>query len=113
MAHIELAALLRRELTEGRRHTDALFEIIHSAAFYERPIRERHRIIFYLGHLETFDWNMICGISFDAKPLHKEFERLFAFGIDPINGNLPDDKPSDWPQVEAVRRYNAQAREAV
>ena len=26
---------------------------------YERPIPERHRLIFYLGHLEAFDRNLL------------------------------------------------------
>ena len=30
-------------------------------ALYDRPIPERHRIIFYLGHLEAFDWNLLRG----------------------------------------------------
>jgi len=104
---------LRRQLEEARGQTDALFDLLHPAAFYERPIEERHRIIFYLGHLEAFDWNMIGANSFQLKPLHKEFERLFAFGIDPVGGGLPKDRPSDWPTVETVRRYVVQVRRAV
>src|ERR1043166_1812718 len=92
---------LKRQLDEARRQTDAIFDIISPAAFYERPIEERHRIIFYLGHLETFDWNMIGRISFGLKPLHQEFEQLFSFGIDPVDGNLPHDKPSEWPDASA------------
>jgi iron(II)-dependent oxidoreductase len=30
---------------------------------------------------------------------------LFAFGIDPVGGGLPDDQPSDWPSLDAVRDY--------
>jgi hypothetical protein len=48
------APLLRR-LAEARARSDELFEIVHPAALYDRPIPERHRIVFYLGHLETFD----------------------------------------------------------
>jgi len=110
---VRLKTRLRWQLEESRGQTDALFDIIHPAAFYERPIEERHRIIFYLGHLEAFDWNMICANSFELKPLHKEFERLFAFGIDPVDGRLPKDHLSDWPLVEAVRGYMVQVRRAV
>jgi ergothioneine biosynthesis protein EgtB len=104
---------LRQQLEEARRQTDAIFDIISSKAFYERPIEARHRIIFYLGHLEAFDWNMIGRSSFGLKPLHQEFEQLFSFGIDPVDGNLPRDKASDWPDVAAVRQYNVRARNAV
>jgi ergothioneine biosynthesis protein EgtB len=108
-----LRGSLRRQLDEARRQTDAIFEIISPDAFYERPIDERHRVIFYLGHLEAFDWNMICRSSFGLKPIHQEFEQLFSFGIDPVDGNLPRDKPSDWPDARAVREYNVRARNAV
>ena len=37
--------------------TDKLFELVRPESLYARPIPERHRIIFYLGHLEAFDWN--------------------------------------------------------
>ena len=46
-------------LIHARATTDKLFEILRDDAFYERPIAERHRVIFYLGHVETFDWNLL------------------------------------------------------
>ena len=92
---------LRQQLEKSRHQSDALFDIIDARAWYERPIEERHRIIFYLGHLETFDWNMICGNSFELKSIHREFEQLFAFGIDPDNGNLPRDAVSDCRRAKA------------
>ena len=108
-----LRSAIRHELDYARRHTDAIFDIISPQAFYERPIDARHRIIFYLGHLEAFDWNMIGRTSFGLKPLHEEFDQLFSFGIDPVDGNLPHDKPSDWPDIASVRRFNLQVRNAV
>ncbi len=100
---------LQARIRAARAHTDELFEIVRSEALYDRPIPERHRIIFYLGHLEAFDWNLLLeplGLaSFDA-----DFDRLFAFGIDPVEGGLPDDQPKDWPSLEKVRHYAAQLR---
>jgi hypothetical protein len=75
---------------------------------YERPIPERHRIIFYLGHLEAFDWNLI-----GDRPLHPTFDRLFAFGIDPPPGKLPEDQPKDWPSVDEVVGYCRKVREEI
>src|SRR5579862_5270248 len=104
-------ALLHR-LIDARRRSDALFEIVKPAAMFDRPIPERHRIIFYIGHLEAFDWNLLLGplglTSFDA-----EFDKLFAFGIDPVDGGLPSDVPKDWPSVKQVRHYNARLRETL
>src|SRR5262249_12428145 len=42
-----------------------------------------------------------------------EFDRLFAFGIDPTNGSLPQDKPKDWPDKPEIVRYNRRIRSAI
>ena len=104
---------LGRVLDETRERTDALFQIVRPDSRYERPIPERHRIIFYLGHLEAFDWNLIGRYALDRPSFHPEFDRLFAFGIDPPPGQLPADQPSDWPSIEEVRRYNQRTRAAI
>lgn len=99
-------------LTEAQRETDLLFSLVRPDSFYERPIPERHRIIFYLGHLEAFDWNLLSG-ALALPPVDAKLDRLFAFGIDPPPGQLPQDQPSDWPSVEEVARYCRRVREAV
>ena len=104
----ELAHALRR----ARAHTDGLFELVRSGALYARPIPERHRIIFYLGHLEAFDWNLMAR-ALDLTAFHASFDQLFSFGIDPASGNLPTDQPADWPQEREVRDYNARVRAAL
>jgi iron(II)-dependent oxidoreductase len=55
-----LESLLAR-LRAARAQSDELFGIVRPEALYDRPIAERHRIIFYLGHLEAFDWNLLRG----------------------------------------------------
>ena len=100
-------------ISEARARSDELFKtIVRPEALYDRPIPERHRIIFYMGHLETFDWNLLLGplglTSFDPA-----FDKLFAFGIDPVDGGLPSDQPKDWPSVEQVQRYNARLRKTL
>ncbi len=97
-------------LEQARENTDELFRLVHPDALYERPIPERHRILFYLGHLEAFDWNLIARYALDLPAFHPEFDRLFAFGIDPPPGQLPADQPSDWPRPAEVERYNRRVR---
>ncbi|HET7100439.1 MAG TPA: SUMF1/EgtB/PvdO family nonheme iron enzyme [Terriglobia bacterium] len=91
---------------QARSATDQLFEVPLREALYDRPIPERHRIVFYLGHLEAFDWNLLGHYAYQAKSTHPEFDKLFAFGIDPVDGGLPSDQPSDWPTLEEVHAYN-------
>jgi ergothioneine biosynthesis protein EgtB len=105
--------LLLMRLSEARSVTDDLFQMVRAEALFERPIPERHRIAFYIGHLEAFDWNLIAGQALGMGPLHKEFDRLFAFGIDPVGGGLPDDKPSDWPHIAEIDVYNFRVREGI
>jgi len=104
---------LLESMADARRRSDDLFEIVRSEALYDRPIPERHRIIFYVGHLEAFDWNLVHENVFGLKSFHPEFDRLFAFGIDPVGGGLPTDQPSDWPVLEDVRGYVRKIRSAL
>jgi ergothioneine biosynthesis protein EgtB len=102
-------SVVRHDLIErvaaARRRTDDLFAVVQPDSLYERPIAERHRIIFYVGHLEAFDWNLFHERVLGLKSFHPEFDRLFAFGIDPVGGGLPTDQPSDWPSIAEVRDY--------
>jgi iron(II)-dependent oxidoreductase len=102
---------LCRALSEARENTDELFRLVRPDSLYERPIPERHRIIFYIGHLEAFDWNLIARYSLDKRAFHPEFDNLFAFGIDPPPGRLPEDVPGDWPALSEVERYNQRVRD--
>src|SRR2546430_6269696 len=92
-------------LFRSRACTDELFRIVREEALYDRPIAERHRIIFYVGHLEAFDWNLLSRRAFGLRSFHPAFDQLFSFGIDPVGGGLPADAPEDWPTRPEIERY--------
>ncbi len=100
---------LLSRMDEARVRTDALFRLLPPNSYYERPIPERHRLIFYLGHLEAFDWNLLSG-PLGLKSNQGEYDKLFAFGIDPVDGGLPSDMPKDWPSIARVEQYNRDIR---
>src|SRR6266581_4915023 len=104
---------LLERMSAARRRSDALFSVVRPDSMYERPIPERHRIIFYVGHLEAFDWNLLHENVLGLKSFHAEFDRLFAFGIDPVGGGLPPDQPSEWPSLDIVRDYVMRIRGAL
>src|SRR5712671_5186323 len=104
---------LSEALAGARKRTDELFSLLVPEALYDRPIQERNRNIFYLGHLEAFDWNQVCRGALGMPSFHPEFDKLFEFGIDPPAGRLPEDQSSDWPRVAEIERYNARVRAAV
>ena len=104
---------LLHRLAEARVRSDDIFSVPLPEALYDRPIPERHRIIFYLGHLEAFDWNLLNGRLFEAPAFAPALDKLFAFGIDPVDGGLPSDQPEDWPACTEVEAYARRMREAL
>lgn len=101
---------LKQRMLEARRVSDALFETLSPAALYERPIAERHRLVFYLGHLEAFDWNLLGLRAMGRRAFHPAFDKLFEFGIDPPEGSTPSDVPADWPRVGEIEAYREATR---
>ncbi|HEY3600058.1 MAG TPA: SUMF1/EgtB/PvdO family nonheme iron enzyme [Paraburkholderia sp.] len=101
---------LVQRLIDARAVTDALFAVVKPEFLYERPIRERHRIVFYIGHLEAFDRNLFAERLCALPAFDPELDNLFAFGIDPVDGGFPTDQPSDWPSPDVVRDYARRAR---
>lgn len=110
---LESRATLVRRLADARRRTDEMFDVLQPDALYERPIPERHRLIFYLGHVEAFDTNLIARRTFGRPAFHERFDKLFAFGIDPVDGGLPNEPKSDWPSETEVRDYDRRSRDEV
>ena len=106
-------SIILKGLREAREQTDQLLEMVHPEALYDRPIAERHRLVFYVGHLEAFDWNMVCRRGLGLESFHPEFDQLFEFGIDPGPDDLPRDKASDWPALAHIDPYRVQTRDAV
>jgi iron(II)-dependent oxidoreductase len=102
---------LGNEIVFARHQTDSLFRLIASETLYARPIAERHRLIFYLGHFEAFDCNLLVRRSLSAPSFHPEFDTLFERGIDPPPGEAPLDSPKDWPTAFEVERYKMKTRE--
>src|SRR5258708_15040639 len=102
---------LHSRLINARARTDEVFRVVREEAMYDRPIPERHRIIFYVGHVEAFDWNLLAQRAFGLRSFQRTFDHLFAFGIDPVDGGLPSDTPADWPAREEVERYNRRLRD--
>ncbi|MBC8167770.1 MAG: SUMF1/EgtB/PvdO family nonheme iron enzyme [Bryobacteraceae bacterium] len=100
-------------LYEARLLVDDVFARVQPDSLYERPVPERHRLNFYIGHVEAFDRNLVDGNVSPFKSFDPELDRLFAAGIDPEPGQLPTDQPSDWPEIQRTREYCARTRELV
>jgi iron(II)-dependent oxidoreductase len=112
-SNVEVRHPLRERLAEARARTEELFALVRPDSLYERPIPERHRIIFYIGHLEAFDSNLLRERVLNLELFRPEFDKLFAFGIDPVGGGLPSDQPPNWPSLAETREYADRVRQAV
>ena len=104
---------LRAQLADAREKSDKLFEILRPGAIYERAVSERHRFIFYRGHVDAFDWNLLRVNTLGLSPFRAEWDRLFAFGIDPESSDLPSDSAGDWPSEKEVRAYCDETRRCI
>ncbi|HVB58042.1 MAG TPA: SUMF1/EgtB/PvdO family nonheme iron enzyme [Candidatus Acidoferrales bacterium] len=102
--------LLLSRIEAARKRTDDLFKLLPPHSLYDRSIQERHRLIFYLGHLEAFDWNLLAP-RMELRTTDAALDKLFAFGIDPLGGGLPTDVPADWPAIAQVEEYNRRVRD--
>jgi formylglycine-generating enzyme required for sulfatase activity len=96
-----------------RAESDRLFDILTPGALLDRPIPERHRVIFYIGHLDGFDSIQICREGLGLKSPDPELDTLFQAGIDPDSAHLPSDTPADWPSLEQVKAYVQRCRRRV
>jgi gamma-glutamyl hercynylcysteine S-oxide synthase len=101
------------QLQSARAESDRFFDIIARAAMHERPIDARHRIIFYVGHLDGFDSIQICREGLGIKSMDQPLDDLFQAGIDPDSQHLPADTPSDWPSLDQVSSYVTRCRRKV
>ncbi len=113
MPVLEATANLLAELRAARSESDRLFAILTNEALYDRPIDARHRVIFYVGHLDGFDSIQICREALGLPSKDPQFDNLFQAGIDPDSSHLPTDTPADWPSFEQVTAYVSRCRQHV
>ena len=91
MAAITSAVRLRHNLSarlaDARKRSDELFAIVRSESMYDRPIAERHRIIFYVGHYMPNEViRQRCWVFFIMVKL---FEPIPVKTIEPIDCTKP------------------------
>jgi ergothioneine biosynthesis protein EgtB len=109
----ELRNSLTVRLAEARVRTDEMLHLVRPEALYDHPIPEWHQPVFYLGHFEAFDWNLIGREALGLEPFSPKLDELFRFGVLPSTVKPKVYPPSEWPRVEEIQRYNRQARTKV
>ena len=101
------------ELSAARAESDRFFGMLKPDAIYDRPIAQRHRVLFYMGHLDGFDSIQICREGLGLRSPDSALDGLFQAGIDPDSNHAPQDTPADWPSLKEVRAYMIRCRNRV
>ena len=91
-----------------RERSRQLFDLLTPDAYYSRPIRLRHPIVFYEGHLSAFSFNTLVKRALGAPGIDAGLERLFARGIDPEQAAESSEGPR-WPGRDEVRAFADEA----
>jgi iron(II)-dependent oxidoreductase len=98
---------------DTRRITRELFTIPKAEAYYDRPIRLRNPIVFYEGHIPAFAVNTLIKLALKHDGIDKEFETLFARGIDPENEDAAKTPTDFWPARDDVQEYGRDADDLI
>ena len=104
---------LLSEIQSARMESDRLFQILKPEALYKRPIAERHRVVFYIGHLDGFDAIQVAREGARKTSPDPDLDALFQAGIDPDAADLPADVPADWPSLSQIEDYVQRCRQRV
>jgi len=108
----------RQELTAYFKNTwstyESLFSLInHDHAYFLRPERLRHPLIFYFGHTATFYVNKLILGKYIKQRVNSRLEAICAVGVDEMSWDDLNSEHYDWPSVDEVRIYRKQVYDLV
>ena len=93
---------------------EQLFTCLSSSdAYYQRPEKLRHPLIFYFGHTATFFINKLILAKAITQRVNPKFESLFAIGVDEMSWDDLSEDNYDWPTVDEVKAYRQAVRKVV
>ncbi|MEW6990130.1 5-histidylcysteine sulfoxide synthase [Colwelliaceae bacterium 6441] len=93
---------------------ESLFSLInHEDAYYLRPDRLRHPLIFYYGHTATFFINKLMLGKYISTRVNEKLEAICAVGVDEMSWDDLDTCHYQWPSVEEVSAYRCKVYELV
>lgn len=92
-----------------RDRSRALFDLVSDDAYFDRPIGQRHPIVFYEGHLPAFTFNTLLKKALGRPGIDERLERLFARGIDPSDEDSSRGAAASWPSRDMVRAFVEEA----
>ena len=93
---------------------EKLFDLLKDEkCIYKQPNSLRHPLIFYFGHTATFFVNKLTLANILTSRVNKDFESIFAIGVDEMSWDDLESKHYAWPTIEETKKYRQQVKEMV
>lgn len=94
---------------------ERLFDLLKDKEknIYKQPNRLRHPLIFYYGHTATFFINKLIVSNIITQRVNKEYESIFAIGVDEMSWDDLDEKNYTWPSFQETKMYRDKVKEIV
>lgn len=93
---------------------EKLFDLLKQKDFiYKQPNRLRHPLIFYFGHTATFFINKLILANILKNRVNKEYESIFAIGVDEMSWDDLESKHYTWPTFDETKEYRDKVKEIV
>lgn len=93
---------------------EKLFDLLKDEkSIYEQPNRLRHPLIFYYGHTATFFVNKLVLANILPNRVNKEYESIFAIGVDEMSWDDLESKHYTWPTFEETKAYRDKVKQIV
>jgi 5-histidylcysteine sulfoxide synthase/putative 4-mercaptohistidine N1-methyltranferase len=93
---------------------EKIFELLkNDDVFYQQSEITRHPMIFYFGHTATFFINKLILAKVINQRINKDFESIFAIGVDEMVWDDMQSSHYAWPKVQEVRKYRQKVKELV
>lgn len=82
-------------------------------SIFEQPNRLRHPLIFYYGYTATFFINKLVLANILSNRVNKEYESIFAIGVDEMSWDDLEEKHYTWPTLEETKAYRDKVKQIV
>ncbi|MDN5063821.1 5-histidylcysteine sulfoxide synthase [Aliarcobacter butzleri] len=110
----EKRAEIKKQFLQTYELDEKLFDLLNDKEFlYQQPNKLRHPLIFYYGHTATFFINKLVLANILENRLNKDFESIFAIGVDEMSWDDLNSSNYKWPTFEEIKEYRSKVKEIV
>ena len=105
---------IKKQFLQTYELDEKLFDLLKEKDFiYQQPNRLRHPLIFYYGHTATFFVNKLILANILKQRVNKDFESIFAIGVDEMSWDDLNSGNYKWPTFDEVKEYRNKVKEIV